>query len=173
MRDLKNKLRNIRIFLTDVDGVLTDGKIVLDPSGREIKIFHVLDGAAVRYAAALGYKTIMISGRCSDVVKQRGDEVGVHQIYQKVDDKLKVLKEIIKKQNLLEKEICYLGDELPDIPVLKNVGLSVAVRNAVPEVKACADYVTKKPGGEGAFREIVEMVLKAQGRWREVLDKFL
>jgi 3-deoxy-D-manno-octulosonate 8-phosphate phosphatase (KDO 8-P phosphatase) len=172
MSDITAKIKKIKIFITDVDGVLTDGKIILDHLGKELKMFSVLDGAVIKMAALIGYKTVLVSGRRSDVVERRAKELGIRQVYQEADDKLKIVREFIEKERLGKETICYIGDDLPDIPVLKHVGLAVAVQNAVPEVKEAVDYVTKKSGGEGAFREAVELVLKGQGRWKDLLKRY-
>jgi len=172
MTDLAHKIKKVKIFITDVDGVLTDGKIILDHLGKELKMFSVLDGAVIKMAASLGYKTVLVSGRRSEVVERRAKELGIRQVYQEAEDKLKILREFMEKERIGQDTICYVGDDLPDIPVLKHVGLAVAVQNAVSEVKEAADYVTKKTGGDGAFREAVELVLKGQGRWKDVLKKY-
>lgn len=172
MADLARKIKKIKIFITDVDGVLTDGRIILDHSGKELKMFSVLDGAVIKWAASIGYKTVLVSGRRSEVVERRAKELGIRQVYQEADDKLKIVREYVDKERIGEETICYVGDDLPDIPVMRHVGLAVAVQNAVPEVKEVADYITEKSGGNGAFREVVKMVLKGQGRWKDVLKRY-
>ncbi|MDP8262273.1 MAG: HAD hydrolase family protein [Candidatus Ancaeobacter aquaticus] len=164
-------LKNIKLFVTDVDGVFTDGKIILDAEGKELKKFNVHDGAAVKYAALVGFRTIMISGRDSGAVTKRAKEIGIYKAYQGISDKAAVLEKIITDESVTADQMCFIGDDLPDIAVLKRVGFSVAVKNAVSEVKEVADYVTEKSGGDGAFREVVELVLKSQGHWKELLKK--
>ncbi|HRZ86577.1 MAG TPA: HAD hydrolase family protein [bacterium] len=166
------KLKKVRIFVTDVDGVLTDGRFILDYAGKELKMFHVHDGAAAKLAASVGFQTVLVSGRRSEVVERRAKELGIRQVYQEADDKWKVVQEFMHKERIGADTICYIGDDLADLPVLRRVGFSVAVGNAVPEVKKAVDYVTERCGGDGAFREVVELVFKAQGRWKEIVERY-
>jgi len=163
------RARKIKILLMDVDGVLTDGKIHLvsmpDGTAHEMKSFHAHDGAGLKIAVAAGLRTGIITGRISDATTRRAGEVGMEFVYQNRPEKAPALEEILQRAGVPAAAIAYVGDDLPDLPVLRRVGLAVAVANAAPEVKRAAHYITRECGGEGAAREVVELILKAQGRW--------
>ena len=164
------KAKQVRLFLCDVDGVMTDGKIVWDSEGREIRHFDVQDGTGLYFLKLLGYPRGWISGKNSEAVAKRAKELGIEYVYLGVKNKRKVLEEILEKTGVSLREVCFVGDDLVDIPVLEVVGFPVAVANAREEVKQFACYVTSSPGGHGAVREVVELILQAQGKWQEVLD---
>jgi 3-deoxy-D-manno-octulosonate 8-phosphate phosphatase (KDO 8-P phosphatase) len=168
---LSARAKRIRVFLMDVDGVLTDGRIWLlsrrDGTASEIKGFSAYDGAGLKLARAAGLRTGLITGRESTAVAQRARECEIEFVYQGRSTKLGSLEEIIRITGVSPEEVAYVGDDLPDIPVLERVGLAVAVANAAPEVKRAAHFVTSRSGGEGAVREVIELIVKAQGKWAE------
>ncbi len=165
------RARKIRILLMDVDGVLTDGRIWLlsrgDGTASEIKGFSAYDGAGLKVARAAGLRTGLITGRESAAVSQRARECEIEFVYQARATKLTVYQEILRTTGVSDAEIAYVGDDLPDLAVLHRVGLAVAVANAAPEVKRAAHFVTSRSGGDGAVREVVELIVKAQGKWVE------
>ncbi|MCL6482150.1 MAG: HAD hydrolase family protein [Firmicutes bacterium] len=169
-RSLKARARRIRLLLMDVDGVLTDGRIYLqslpDGSAVEMKAFHAFDGAGLKLARAAGIRTGLITGRDSAATERRAREVGMDFVLQKQAEKLPAYERIVRAAGVHEEEVAYIGDDLPDLPVLARAGLAVAVANAAPEVKRAAHYVTQRAGGAGAVREVVELILKAQGKWQ-------
>ncbi|MGO9642640.1 MAG: KdsC family phosphatase [Candidatus Acidiferrales bacterium] len=169
------RARKIRVLLTDVDGVMTDGLVWLlsenDGSTKEIKGFNAHDGVGMMLLKMAGVRTGIITGRSSAAVARRAAEGGVEFVYQGVPYKMPIYEEILQKTGAKESEVAYVGDDLPDIPLMKRVGLAVAVANAEPEVKRAAHYVTSRSGGDGAIREVVELLLKAQGRWKEMIEK--
>ena len=172
---LANRARRIRLLLMDVDGVLTDGAIWLlsmpDGTATEMKGFHAHDGAGLKLAQLAGLRTGLITGRDSAATARRAQEVGMDFVYQNCGEKIHAYEEILKRSGLKDVEVAYVADDLPDLPILERVGFAVAVANAAPEVKRAAHYVTRTRGGEGAVREVVEVVLKAQGKWQEVLRR--
>lgn len=164
-------LAAIRLLLTDVDGVLTDGRIHFDGEGREIKTFHVHDGAGLVYWQRAGGLSGFLSGRDSLVVRQRAEELGVHEIHLGSMHKLAIFESILARRELSPREVAFVGDDLADLPVLDAVGLAVSVPDGRPEVLERVHYVTRVPGGGGAVREVVELLLRAQGKWDEVLAR--
>ena len=157
----------------DVDGVLTDGHVYLqgqpDGTAIEMKVFSAHDGAGLKMARLAGLRTGVITGRDSAAMAQRAREVDMEFVYQNRKEKIPAYEDILRETGLRDEEVGYIGDDLPDLPVMARVGLAVAVANAVPEVKRAAHYVTKCAGGNGAAREVVEMILKSQGKWTGVL----
>lgn len=170
------KARRIRLVLMDVDGVLTDGRLFhfVDSAGRlvETKGIHAHDSIALAWLAQAGLVTGLISGRISEAVEVRAKELKMSYIYQHRTDKKNVLDEIMRLSGFTLEQIVFIGDDMPDVPVIKVVGLGVAVQNARPQVKAVADWVTRAQGGQGAVREVAELILAAQGHWKAVLDRF-
>ena len=164
-RGWKERAKRVRLLLLDVDGVMTDGRLGFDGAGREFKFFYARDGIGIKLLQRAGLRVGILSGRKARVVELRAKELGIDLLLQKVQDKAKGLEEVLRKERLRPDQICYLGDDLVDLPVLFQVGLAVAVADAAPEVKAAAHRVTRKSGGMGAVREICESILKAQGRW--------
>jgi 3-deoxy-D-manno-octulosonate 8-phosphate phosphatase (KDO 8-P phosphatase) len=166
------RAKKIRVLLMDVDGVLTDGSIWLlsrrDGTASEIKGFSAYDGAGLKLARAAGLRTGLITGRESTAVAQRARECEIEFVYQHRATKIGALEEIMQITGAGADEVAYVGDDLPDIPVLERVGLAVAVANAAPEVKKAAHFVTSRSGGEGAVREVIELIVKAQGKWAEM-----
>ena len=171
--NLDQQCQQIELVLSDVDGVLTDGRVVLDNQGIESKCFHIRDGMGIALWQKAGYRFGMVSLRSSQAVKVRAAELGVEIVRQGAGDKLAAAREILEQLELGQKQLCYVGDDLPDLPVLRAAGLGVAVADAAPELRQIADYVTTAPGGAGAVREIIEMILKTQRRWDEVIQAYL
>lgn len=156
----------------DVDGVLTDGRIIFATDGTELKCFDVKDGHGIVLAHRVGLETVIITGRRSAVVERRAEELGIKRVYQKVWDKLAKYEEVRSELGLEDEEIAFVGDDVVDVPLLKKVGLAISVADAHEAAKAEAHYVTHRPGGRGAVREAVEFILKAQGRWAEAVAKY-
>jgi 3-deoxy-D-manno-octulosonate 8-phosphate phosphatase (KDO 8-P phosphatase) len=158
----------------DVDGVLTDGRIwlhsELDGTATEIKGFDAHDGAGLHAAKLCGLRTGLITGRDSPATARRAKEAHMDYVYQAQPVKTAAYEEILAKAGVTDSEVAYIGDDLPDLPLLIRAGLAIAVANAVPEVKKAAHYVTKARGGNGAAREAVELILKSQGKWREAIS---
>ena len=166
-------LEDIKLMVIDVDGVLTDGRIFCTDGGEELKVFHVKDGTGIVYWHRAGLKSAIISGRTSRAIEHRARELGISDVYQGAQRKLDVYEKIIEKHGLRDEEVCYVGDDLIDLPVLRRVGFSVAVPDSPEEVLSVADYVTKAPGGGGAVREVVEKVLKSQGKWENIMKRYV
>lgn len=169
------RARHIRLLLMDVDGVLTDGRIWLqswpDGTAHEIKGFSAYDGAGLKMARSVGLRTGLITGRDSPATARRAREAEIEFVYQGRAEKIHAYEEILQKTGLRDEEVCFIGDDLPDLPLLSRVGFAVAVANAVPEIKKAAHYVTRAQGGNGAVREVIELILKAQGKWDEAIRK--
>ena len=157
------RAKNIKLLISDVDGVLTDGSIYIGNDGIEYKQFNVLDGAGVAFARQAGLKLAVISGRYSPATTARMKELGIDDCFQGELDKMRPYNEIIKKYSLDNKEVGFIGDDLIDVSVMEKVGLSIGVKDAHPYVKDIAHFSTAKSGGEGAFREAIEIILKAKG----------
>jgi 3-deoxy-D-manno-octulosonate 8-phosphate phosphatase (KDO 8-P phosphatase) len=173
---LLERAKKIRLFLMDIDGTLTNGGVCLislpnNGGIAELKVFNSQDGLAIKLAHIMGIKTGFITGRKSPAVQQRADELSVSYVYLGQATKVKAFEECMQKAGVTADEVAYLGDDLPDMPVSKLAGLAVAVGNAAPELKAICHYVTRANGGEGSAREVVELILKAQGRWEEAITK--
>ncbi len=165
------RAKKIRVLLMDVDGVLTDGRIWLlsrrDGTASEIKGFSAYDGAGLKLARAAGLRTGLITGRESSAVAQRARECEIEFVFQGRATKLSAYEEILRATGASDREVAYIGDDLPDLPLLQRAGLAVAVANAAPEVKRAAHYVASRSGGDGAVREVIELIVKAQGKWIE------
>jgi 3-deoxy-D-manno-octulosonate 8-phosphate phosphatase (KDO 8-P phosphatase) len=172
------RARKIKLFLMDVDGTLTDGGVCLisAPSDGEIlemKVFNAKDGAGLTLAHIMGIKTGFITGRKSPAVQQRANEVHVDYVYLGQARKMAAFEECMLKAGVTEEETAYLGDDLPDMPLAQRAGFAVAVADAAPELKAICHFVTNARGGQGSAREVIELILKAQGRWEEAIPKAL
>ncbi|MFH0844763.1 MAG: HAD-IIIA family hydrolase [Pseudomonadota bacterium] len=170
---IEEKAANIRLLILDVDGVLTDGRIVLDAGGEETKTFHVRDGLGLKLLIEAGIGVVIISGRRSHVVEERARNLGIKEIYQGVEDKKGLFIKLIQEKRMKKEQVCCVGDDLPDMPLFNRAGLSIAVADAVPEIREAASFVTKSGGGKGAVREVCEVILKAQKKWREIIAPFL
>ena len=167
----KGRIGKIKLLLLDVDGVLTDGRIVYDSEGRDLKFFDVQDGLGLRLLREAGIKTVLITARSSKATERRARDLRIEDAYQNVETKTKLLPEILEKHNVSEEEICYVGDDLVDLGMMRRVGFPVAVMNACDEIKEAARYITRKTGGRGAVREVVELILRTQDRWEETISK--
>jgi len=170
---LNRRLRKIRCLLLDVDGVLTDGKLHFTNDGIEFKTFDVLDGHGIAMAQRMGLTVGFISGRPSKATTQRAADLGVKIVLQKPVNKMEMVEVVKRQHGFANEEIAFMGDELVDLPALRRVGLAVAVPNAVDEVRRAAHYVTRHRGGDGAVREVIEMILKARGTWKKAIAKYL
>ena len=170
---LAQRCAAIRLLLTDVDGVLTDGGVILDNQGVESKCFNIRDGLAIRLWQHAGGKSGVVTGRSSQIVKLRAAELDFDVVRQGVKDKLPEVREIAASMGLQPEQIAYVGDDLPDVPTIRFVGLGIAVGDAPEEVREAADYVTSVAGGKGAVREVVELILKNTGRWDDVIQKYV
>jgi 3-deoxy-D-manno-octulosonate 8-phosphate phosphatase (KDO 8-P phosphatase) len=172
---LKKRAAKIKVVLMDVDGTITDGSVTLlsqpDGSVLEIKTFDAHDGQGLTLGRTAGLRMGVITGRESAALRHRMTEMNVEFVYQKQPHKIAAYEEILQKAGVQEYEVAYLGDDLPDLTVMKRVGLAVAVGDAADEVKKAAHYVTAKNGGKGAARELIELILKSQGVWERMIDK--
>ena len=166
---MKQRIQKIALLALDVDGVLTDGKIIYDSAGREIKQFDVHDGYGIVFFQRAGFKTAIITARDSKVVTIRAKDLKINKLYQNAFPKIHAYKQLLQNFKLKDEQVCFIGDDLLDIPILKRVGFAVAVPNAVEEVKKIAHYVTKKNGGSGAVREVIDLILKTTGKWETIM----
>lgn len=165
--------RAISLLILDVDGVMTDGSIIIDDLGRETKAFHVRDGLAIRVWQMMGGEVAFITGRSSQVVALRAAELKVRHVMQGVRDKSEALRLVLERTGRKAHEAAAMGDDIVDLPLLRAVGYPMAVADAVAEVRQVARFVTRQPGGRGAVREAVEHLLGAQGRWDEAVDRYV
>jgi YrbI family 3-deoxy-D-manno-octulosonate 8-phosphate phosphatase len=170
--ELNERLDKITLVLSDVDGVLTDGGIIFDNQGIETKRFHIRDGMGIKLWQRAGHRFGLITGRTSHVVQVRAGELGIDIVRQGFEDKLAVVRPLLEELGVPADQTCYIGDDLPDLPVLRHVGLAVAVADAAQDVKDAAHVVTSLPGGRGAVRELLEQILRTQGRWEELLRRY-
>jgi 3-deoxy-D-manno-octulosonate 8-phosphate phosphatase (KDO 8-P phosphatase) len=165
---LAERCRSLRLVLSDVDGVMTNGTVLLLPEGEEARAFHVRDGMGVVLAHRAGLRTGVLSGRSSTSVSRRASELGMAIVSQGVSDKLAALREILGREGLEAREVAYMGDDVGDLPVFDEVGLSAAPADAPLEVRLQAFMVTDAPGGRGCLREFIEAILRARGDWDRV-----
>jgi 3-deoxy-D-manno-octulosonate 8-phosphate phosphatase (KDO 8-P phosphatase) len=200
MPDSKSRAKKIKLLLFDVDGVLTDGKLFFFPAPAKVQQsiqeqaakhggqggfglhsqtfveangYHAHDGAGISLARLGGIKTGLITKRISETVALRARDLKLDHVHQGINDKLGVFKEILKQEQISAAEACFVGDDVIDLPVMWNCGLAVAVANARDEVKRDAHYVTKHGGGDGALRDVIEFILKAQGKWKKVVGQYI
>lgn len=171
-KKIREKLKKIRMLILDVDGVMTDGCITMDSDGRELKNFNVRDGHGLVMIQRHGIEVTILTGRTSAVVDHRARDLKIKEVYQGALNKKEIFHQILQKNNLKPDEVAYLGDDIVDIPVLKIVGFSAAVNDALELVKKTVDYVTVNRGGHGAVREVCEMLLIARGFWPEVAARY-
>lgn len=167
------KLNAIKLLAMDVDGVLTDGGIILDAEGAEVKRFSVLDGLGLQLVMLSGMPVAWISGRKSTVVEIRATEIGITHLVQDCRNKSKALEDLIARYELDIEEVAYIGDDLNDLPAFRMAGVRFAPANAVAEIIGSADFVTEKAGGAGAVREVCDVILKAQDAWTEAVTVYL
>ena len=170
---MKQKLKKIKLILFDVDVVLTDGSIIYTDKGTEIKSFNLQDGMGITLARKSGLLTGIITGRLSSMVSRRAEELKIDTISQGSCNKLGPYLEVLKKYNLEDDDVCYIGDDVVDMVILKRVGFSAAVANAREEVKAICDYVTVARGGHGAVREVIDLILKRQSKFDVIVDSII
>lgn len=161
------KAKKIKLLILDVDGVMTDGSIILDNEGNEFKKFHVRDGHGIKMLGKAGIKTGIITGRRSKVVDIRAKELGISDVFQKVYKKSEVYEKILKKYNYKDEDVAFMGDDIVDVELLKRAGLSAVPSDADEEAKKHADIVMKKDGGRGAVREFTDLILKSSGLWQK------
>lgn len=169
------RAKRIKVLLMDVDGTLTDGRVWLmsqpDGTATELKSFDAHDGAGLTLAATAGLRTGVITGRESPALRRRAKEARIEFVYERVPLKMPVYEEILDLTGAVDEEVAYIGDDLPDVPLMQRVGLAVAVANAMPEAKHAAHYVTRASGGRGAIRETIELIMKSQGIWQKMLNE--
>ncbi|HTY46027.1 MAG TPA: HAD-IIIA family hydrolase [Patescibacteria group bacterium] len=169
---IAKKAGKVRLLVLDVDGVLTDGRIIYDCRGRDAKLFDVHDGMGVYLLHRAGIPTVLITAKGSGAIRPRAKDMRVAQVLENVSPKSSALDKILKKYKVTSEEICFVGDDLVDLCLLKRVGFPVAVFNAAPEIKQAASYITLRHGGRGAVREVAELILKAKGKWEEALKAY-
>lgn len=170
--DIQERLSRIKLLFVDNDGVMTDGRIVYGDHGDELKFFDVQDGFGIVLARRMGIRTVVVSGKNSRVNGRRAKELGIEKLYERVSNKLEVFHKVLKRYRLQPEEVCCIGDDWVDLAPMRRAGVAVAVPNAVPEVRAAAQWVTERPGGRGAVREVVEAVLKAKGLYEQALAPY-
>ncbi|HKK13936.1 MAG TPA: 3-deoxy-manno-octulosonate-8-phosphatase KdsC [Gammaproteobacteria bacterium] len=173
MKDILARASRIRLLIFDVDGVLTDGSLFLGDDGQEYKAFHSRDGHGIKMLRAGGVEIAVITGRTSDVVRHRMDNLGVRHVYQGQEDKLGALNDLLDRLQVEAEDAAYVGDDVVDLPVMRRVGLAIAVQDAHPLVKRHAHWQTPHDGGRGAARDVCELILEAQGKLDTELGKYL
>ena len=171
--DILERARKIKLLILDCDGVLTDGRILMLPGGDETKAFDVKDGHAMVMAQRAGLRIAIISGRKSSVVRARATVLGVAHLYEMAWVKIEPYEKVLAEESLKDEEVCYVGDDVVDIPLLRRAGLAVAVADAVEETKQHSHVVTARAGGRGAVREVIELILKAKGKWDEAMARYI
>ncbi|CAG0951700.1 HAD family hydrolase [Geobacter sp.] len=169
---MDERLRNIRLLILDVDGVMTDGRIIFDSNGVESKFFNVKDGHGIKMVQRAGIEVGIISGRGSLVVSNRAAELGISLVYQKALDKLTPYQEILERTELTDAQVAFMGDDVIDIPVLRRVGFAVAPADAVDDVFPHVHFTTRNRGGWGAVREVCDLLLRGQGKWDEITARY-
>ena len=177
MPDLSDEINarasKVKLLILDCDGVLTDGRIYMMPDGDETKSFDVKDGHAIVMLQRAGIKVGIISGRKSSVVRARAKELGIAHLHEKAWVKTEAYEQMLNEEGLSDEQICYIGDDVVDIPLLKRVGLAVSVGDAVEEAKQFSHLVTARAGGRGAVREVIELIMKAQNKWADALARYI
>jgi len=169
----KPNLTRIRLLVLDVDGVLTDGKLTISSDGAESKSFDILDDHGIRLWKRAGLDVALLSGRMSEPTSRRARQMQIEHVLQNCHHKLPVVEQLVEKLQLSPQDVAYVGDDLPDLPPITYAGFGVAVANAVDEVKKHADYVTAHFGGSGAVREVIEYILKASGKWPDIMKRYM
>lgn len=167
---LTEKAKKIKLLILDVDGVLTDGRIIYDSEGRDLKNFDVKDGLGVYLLKRAGVLTIILTARGSKTIRFRAEDMQVEEIIENVERKAEILDEILRKYKVNTEEICFMGDDLVDLSIMRRIGLPIAVKNACKEIKDISFYITETEGGKGAVREVAEIILKAKGKWEELVS---
>ncbi|HEY3138006.1 MAG TPA: HAD-IIIA family hydrolase [Blastocatellia bacterium] len=172
-QEIIDRARRIELLILDCDGVLTDGRIIMLPDGDETKAFDVKDGHAIVMAQRAGLQVAIISGRKSSVVRARAKELGVAHLYEMAWVKMEPFEKVLAEEALSDEQVCYVGDDVVDIPLLRRAGLAVSVADAVEEVKQHSHLVTTRRGGRGAVREVIELILKSQDKWDGAMSRYL
>ncbi len=170
--ELHHKIKAVKCLILDVDGVLTDGGIVFDDEGRQIKRFDVRDGHGLKMLMRYGIDVVLLTGRTSQAVLHRALDLGIADVHQGAKNKLDVYNEILRKRNILSSATAFVGDDIVDASVLRRVGFSATVADAAEDVKKLVDYITERNGGRGAVREVCEIILRVQGHWAEIAAKY-
>ncbi len=171
-QDVLRRARKITALVLDVDGVLTDGRMIYDEFGDELKCFDVQDGTGLVLWHRAGFKSAMITGKRTKLVQRRAKDLGVHFLAQKALQKLIPYEQFLRKAHLSHDQVCAIADDLLDIPILRRAGLAIAVPNAVTEVKSVSHYQTQHSGGCGAVREVIELILKSKGQWGTAIKTY-
>lgn len=166
------RAKKVKLLIVDIDGVMTDGRIIYSVYGDELKFFDVQDGLGISLLLRAGIKSVIITAKKSRIVKMRAKDLRVAKAYQGHMDKLIPFEKTLRRFRVKPEEVCFIGDDLIDIPILRRVGFAIAVPNAMEEVKASAHHITVKAGGRGAVREICDFILKAQGKWDSVTARY-
>jgi 3-deoxy-D-manno-octulosonate 8-phosphate phosphatase (KDO 8-P phosphatase) len=169
--DQKELARKVKLIIMDVDGTLSDGRFYVLPDGGVLKSFDVKDGTGIIFAGLAGIKTAIISGKASDAVKKRAEELHVDDYYESVQDKTVPFFELLKKYDIKKEEVAYIGDDIGDAEVMGMVGFSAAVGDAHPLIKRISHYIAKRYGGRGAVRELIDFILDAQEKWPEIFTR--
>jgi len=164
---------SVKLVVFDIDGVMTDGTISVDGNGVERKQFHVRDGSGIKFLIRSALRVAVISGRECAANLHRARELGIEDVIQNAKRKLPAYEQLLEKYNLTDEQVCYVGDDLLDLPLVTRAGLGVAVADAVDELRAAADYVTAATGGRGAVREVADLILRAQGKWDAIMQRYL
>jgi len=167
MENFKTRLTRVKAFIFDVDGVLTDGSVTLMPDGEQVRVMNIKDGYALQLAVKKGYKVAIISGGRSEMVRKRLNGLGITDVYLGISDKTDTYKEFIEVNGISPDEVLYMGDDMPDYEVMKRVGVPTCPKDAVHEIKDLCMYVSQQKGGKGAVRDVIEQVMKVQGKWME------
>jgi 3-deoxy-D-manno-octulosonate 8-phosphate phosphatase (KDO 8-P phosphatase) len=170
--EVMERIKSIRWLVLDVDGVLTDGWVIIDDDGRESKHFNVKDGHALKMLIRFGFNVMFLTGRKSQVLEHRARELGVTELHQRVLNKLEYFTEFMTRKGISFAEVAYVGDDIVDIPLMKRVAFSATVADAAEEVPPMVDYVSPYKGGRGAVRDVCKIILQAQGKWKEVAERY-
>lgn len=171
--DNEARAKKVELLIFDVDGVLTNGQLIFGSEGEVMKVFHSQDGLGITAAHRAGLKTAIITGRETEMVRRRGSELRITDVYQGSMDKVQAFEELLARYKLNPEQVAYVGDDLNDLAVMTRVGLACAVANAVSDVRARAHFITAREGGKGGVREVIELILKAQGKWEAVVEAYL
>ncbi len=168
----KEKLEKVKLLILDVDGVLTDGRIIMDDNGREIKHFDVRDGHGIKLLQRYGIDVVFLTGRRSAVVEHRARDLGVEEVHQQIWDKVAAFEGILERRALTADQVAFMGDDVVDIPLQRRVGFSAAPASAEDVVRRSVDFVSGRPGGRGAVREVCELILRGRGFWDEIARRY-
>lgn len=170
---MQTDFSKIKMLVLDVDGVMTDSGIIMTESGDEIKNFNCKDGSGIKYFVRAGGKVAIITGRKSELVRRRAEELSIETLHQNCKNKLPAYEEVLREHGLSQEEVAVIGDDLPDIPMLLRCGFSACPADAVTDVLERVDYVCKLPGGAGCVREVIEMILRSSGKWQAIMARYI